>query len=166
MAGDASDPSKPLPNTRHERFAQAVASGKTATAAYVAAGYKPNDGNAATLKGNQRISARIAHLQSLAASRVVTDRAWVLEKLRANAEAAMEDGDHGPANRALELLGKEIAGMFVDHRRVILELEQELEAFVVALRDKLDPASYDVILREAASARAAATEKHKTGLLS
>ena len=47
----------PLTNQRHERFAQAWAEGKTATEAYVLAGYKANDGNASRMKGNERISA-------------------------------------------------------------------------------------------------------------
>ncbi len=38
---------------------------------------------------------------------------WVLEKLRANYEAAVKDGNHAAANKALELLGKH-QGMFRD----------------------------------------------------
>ena len=41
---------RPLANQRHERFAQTLAGGKTATAAYVLAGYKANDGNASRMK--------------------------------------------------------------------------------------------------------------------
>jgi phage terminase small subunit len=48
-----------LRNARHERFAQELAAGKTASEAYVLAGYKPNTGNAAALKGKQRISKRV-----------------------------------------------------------------------------------------------------------
>jgi len=48
----------PLANQRHERFAQALAQGKTATEAYVLAGYKA--GNASRMKGNERISARVS----------------------------------------------------------------------------------------------------------
>jgi hypothetical protein len=40
----------PLANQRHERFAQALAQGKTATEAYALAGYRANDGNASRLK--------------------------------------------------------------------------------------------------------------------
>ena len=39
-----------LRNPRHERFAQELATGKTADAAYVLAGYKENRSNAARLK--------------------------------------------------------------------------------------------------------------------
>jgi phage terminase small subunit len=58
---------RPLANQRHERFAQALAEGKTATAAYVLAGYKANDGNASRMKGNERISARIQEIVGRAA---------------------------------------------------------------------------------------------------
>ena len=47
----------PLANPRHERFAQALARGKTAGEAYVLAGYKANDGNASRMRGNEKISA-------------------------------------------------------------------------------------------------------------
>ena len=48
----------PLPTCTTSAFAQALARGKTATEAYVLAGYKANDGNASRMKGNERISAR------------------------------------------------------------------------------------------------------------
>ena len=59
----------PLANQRHERFAQALAEGKTAAEAYVLAGYKANDGNASRLKGNERISARVQEIVGRAAER-------------------------------------------------------------------------------------------------
>jgi hypothetical protein len=43
----------PLATQRHERFALFLAQGKTATEAYVLAGYKANDGNASRLKRNE-----------------------------------------------------------------------------------------------------------------
>jgi phage terminase small subunit len=59
-----------LKNARHELFAQKIAQGMTATAAYAAAGYRKHDGNAATLRGNQRICARIDEILSEAAAHV------------------------------------------------------------------------------------------------
>jgi phage terminase small subunit len=41
-----------LSNSRQEKFAQALAEGKSATEAYELAGYTPDDGNAARMKGN------------------------------------------------------------------------------------------------------------------
>jgi phage terminase small subunit len=48
-----------LTNPRHERFAQELAKGKTATEAYRLAGYKHDDGHASRLAGNGRVSARV-----------------------------------------------------------------------------------------------------------
>ena len=53
-----------LSNARHELFAQAVATGKTARQAYKEAGYKPHDGSASVLRNNPKVSHRIAELQS------------------------------------------------------------------------------------------------------
>lgn len=52
----------PLKNAKHELFAQNIAEGMSADAAYESAGYKANDGNASRLKGNERISDRVAEL--------------------------------------------------------------------------------------------------------
>ncbi len=131
-----------LKNSRHERFAQEVARGKSAAEAYVLAGYKPNKGNPSTLKADQRISQRVDELLAerdkmarkateKAIERLSIDCEWVLGKLVENVERAMqavpvtrrdngeeiETGEYryegSVANRALELLGKHL-GMFVD----------------------------------------------------
>lgn len=117
----------PLSNPRHERFAQELAKGKSADEAYQAAGYRQNRGNATTLKANQSVQARLEELQSRATEGIVLTRQWVIERLVENANRAMQaeaverDGvptgeyryEGSVANRALELLGKEL-GMFVD----------------------------------------------------
>jgi phage terminase small subunit len=115
-----------LPNNRHELFAQGLAKGLSADAAYQAAGYKPNRGNAATLKANQSISKRVEELQAAAAAKTVLSRQWVIERLVETVERAMQavphlDHEGNPtgvftyqgnvAIKALELLGKEL-GMF------------------------------------------------------
>ena len=56
-----------LRNPRHERFAQELATGKTADAAYGLAGYRENRSNAARLSANQDIQKRVAEIQSLGA---------------------------------------------------------------------------------------------------
>ena len=53
-----------LRNSRHERFAQELATGKTGDAAYVLAGYKENRSNAARLGADRDIQARVAEIQS------------------------------------------------------------------------------------------------------
>jgi len=60
-----------LKNTRHERFAQERAKGKSIDAAYVEAGFKPNRGNAGRLNTNESVKGRIAELQSKAADRAI-----------------------------------------------------------------------------------------------
>lgn len=120
-----------LKNQRHELFAQSIAKGKTADEAYQEAGYKPNRGNAATLKANQSISDRVQELKDKAAEKVKIDIAWVLDRLVENVDRALQkkpvlemvDGvweesgewkyEGNVANKALELLGKHL-GMFVD----------------------------------------------------
>jgi hypothetical protein len=47
------------PNARHERFAQGLAAGFTPVKAYEEAGYKPNRGNARTLKQDKSVSNRV-----------------------------------------------------------------------------------------------------------
>lgn len=102
-----------LENQRHELFAQGLAQGKSASEAYEAAGYSHNDGNAVRLKGNEKVQARVAELQERAAVSVSLTREWVLEQLIDTVNKAKGTEDYAPANKALELLGKEL-GMFVD----------------------------------------------------
>jgi len=51
-----------LKNARHERFAQEIAKGKSASEAYAIAGFRPNSGNAATLKATESISKRVEEI--------------------------------------------------------------------------------------------------------
>lgn len=121
-----------LSNARHERFAQALAAGKSADEAYEEAGFKANRGNASTLKANQNVQDRVAELLARVTDGVVLTRQWVIEKLIENANRAMQaevvkDEEGNPvgeyqyagsvANRALELLGKELS-MFVERKEV------------------------------------------------
>lgn len=52
-----------LKNARHEKFAQALAKGKTADEAYVEAGYAFNRGNATRLKLNESIRKRTEEIR-------------------------------------------------------------------------------------------------------
>lgn len=131
----------PLENQRHERFAQELASGKSADQAYMDAGYEENRGNASRLKANENVTTRVRELQDMAAEKVAIDRAWVLERLMKNARICMgeetitikvkkrgstevleieiNDRDAREANNALELLGKtEEVGLFVERHEL------------------------------------------------
>jgi phage terminase small subunit len=58
-----------LSNPKHEKFAQGMALGLSASAAYVEAGFKKNDGNASRLKGNEKVIARVKQLSEEGAKR-------------------------------------------------------------------------------------------------
>ena len=73
-----------LRNPRRERFAQDLATGKTADAAYVLAGYQENRSNAARLNAAQDIQKWVGEIQSLGAEHA----AITVETLIAEAEAA------------------------------------------------------------------------------
>lgn len=70
-----------LSNARHERFAQAIALGKSASEAYVIAGYEANDGNASRLNGNEKVVSRVAEILTAAAKRAEITAADVLAEL-------------------------------------------------------------------------------------
>jgi len=66
-----------LPNIRHERFAQLIAQGKSATDAYIAAGYKARGksaGNAASrLLENDGVKRRLEEIAAEVASKSIAD---------------------------------------------------------------------------------------------
>jgi phage terminase small subunit len=121
-----------LSNSKHEQFAQLVAKGATATEAAQAVGYSEISARkqGSRLQTNADIRARIEELKKNIAEATVAEagitNAWVVQKLKENVERAMQivavldpDGgqlgsykyDGNVANRALELIGKEL-GMF------------------------------------------------------
>lgn len=121
---------QPLDNARHEAFAQGMASGKTLGQALEAAGYQPNPSAGTRLLKNVKVSERIAFLKQRIADnreealkaisqKEALTREWVIDNLMKNAMICMgalikPDNHEAPgANKALELLGKEI-GMFVE----------------------------------------------------
>lgn len=53
-----------LSNSKHERFAQEIAKGSSASVAYVTAGYSKNDGNASRLNGNEKVRERVEEILS------------------------------------------------------------------------------------------------------
>lgn len=128
-----------LQNPKHERFAQELASGKTLEQAHGIAGYKASRSGASQLKQKMHISNRVSEIlaerESLhgqatadAIKATALTKEWVIEMLTQNVAKAMQAqavvDDEGKvvgeysyqgsvANRALELLGKEL-GMFVE----------------------------------------------------
>jgi phage terminase small subunit len=125
-----------LKNPKHELFAQELVKGQSAAEAYKLAGYGGDARSAETsgprLFRNVQVQERVQELQARVADSVVVSRQWVIERLVENANRAMQaaaplDGQGQPigdfkydgsvANRALELLGKEL-GMFVERKEV------------------------------------------------
>lgn len=138
-----------LTNQRHERFAQSLAAGKSASAAYEEAGYVPNRRNASVLKTNQDIINRVKELQEKRQERFVLSKQYVLDSLIENAEIALgrkpiKVGLKGAerevyvykgdvANAAIKLAGLEV-GMFTERKdfRITTELDNLSDLELVA----------------------------------
>jgi phage terminase small subunit len=102
----------PLQNPRHERFAQELATGKSADAAYVLAGYHENRSNAARLSAKQDIQRRVAEIQSLAAERAaITVETLIAEAEEARTKAMAEKGGAAAAIAAITAKAK-LAGLW------------------------------------------------------
>ena len=106
-----------LRNPRHEKFATEIVAGKSAAEAYELAGYKPNYGNCIRLKGNERVSARVAELQHDCAVRAEVTVASVLDELEVARKLALK---HRQASAAVQAsMGKaRILGLIIDRREV------------------------------------------------
>ena len=112
-----------LKNPRHEAFAQALARGMSASAAYVEGGYKANRHNAAALAREEHIRTRVAELQeeqlaihqqataAAAANKQVTIESLIAEAEAARAKAMSEKGGAAAAVSALTAKAK-LAGMW------------------------------------------------------
>lgn len=74
-------PGTALKNTRHERFAHELASGKSIEKSYAAAGFKPHSGNAWRLSVKESVRARVQEIQASAAERAEITQAQVLREL-------------------------------------------------------------------------------------
>lgn len=110
----------PLKNARHERFAQELAKGVSASESYVLAGYKRNDGNAVRLKGNEKVAARLTELQNCAAEKTVVTVASLTERLL-NIAKKGEDKTEAPllsVSRAALMDVAKLNGLIVDRSRV------------------------------------------------
>jgi hypothetical protein len=134
-----------LRNTRWERFAQFLADGKRPGQAYQLAGFGKSTSRPSALAKNPEIVARVGEITrareefkqrelQIAVERSAVSKTWVLERLKENAERAMQvrpvlDKEGNPtgeyqwngfvANKALELLGREL-GMFVERHELTL----------------------------------------------
>jgi hypothetical protein len=106
-----------LENQRHEKFAQQLATGKSASEAYVLAGYRPSRKNASRLRTNEGVVARVAELQAVAVrSTAITIESICPELDEANA-VAREKGQAAAMVSASTLRAK-LAGLLTDRVQV------------------------------------------------
>jgi hypothetical protein len=142
-----------LKNPRHEAFAQALARGMSATAAYVEGGYKANRHNAAALAREEHIRTRVAELQEeqlaihkQATAEAVANAKVTIESLIAEAEAARakamsEKGGAAAAVSALTAKAK-LAGMWrekVDQHNTGSPAYERIERVIVERPPQLAP---------------------------
>jgi phage terminase small subunit len=117
-----------LPNHRRELFCQFIANGRPLDDAYVLAGYEPHRGNATAMRAQPDVAHRIneimearekrgAEIPIAAAAVREVSKEWVMAKLIENAECALKREDGSVANRALELIGKQL-GMFIERTEI------------------------------------------------
>jgi hypothetical protein len=107
-----------LSNSRHERFAQALASGKSADEAYAEAGYARNRCNAARLKTKENIGQRVAELQASSAKAVEVTVESICAELDAARELAERQRQTGPMVNAI--MGKaKVCGLLVEKQQVL-----------------------------------------------
>jgi len=113
-----------LKNPRQERFAQLLSSGKTATDAYVQAGYKPSHSNGAWLARKEDISSRVAELNreafereraaaAVAAERTAVTRQSLIEMAQEIRQGAIADGQWAAAVAATKEIGV-LAGIRIE----------------------------------------------------
>ena len=102
-----------LSNSQYERFAQEIAKGSSASAAYVAAGYAKNDSNASRLNRNEQVRERVTEIQQAGAEAAGVTIQGIVDELADIAFISRNGKDEKTADRisALEKLGKHL-GMF------------------------------------------------------
>ncbi len=101
-----------LTNPRHERFAQGLFEGLSATAAYEKAGYRHNRANAVRLKAKDDIQSRLTELHEAAVEAAGVTIEGHLARLADLRDRAEADESWGAAVRAKELRGK-ASGFYV-----------------------------------------------------
>lgn len=123
----------PLKNARHERFAQELAKGATADAAFIRAGFKANRGNATRLKAKESVLARVTELKEKAAERTVVTVEGITQRLLKIAEKgeAASDAPLLSVGRAALMDVAKLNGHIVDRSKIGLDLsgatDEELE---------------------------------------
>lgn len=120
-----------LNNARHERFAQAIASGKNGSEAYTLAGYdaRGNSAEAAAsrLLRDVKVARRIAELQERGAQRTEITIERITEMLLEDRIGARAAGQFGAAVSANEKLAK-LHGLMIDRSKAEVDHRYVLRA--------------------------------------
>lgn len=108
-----------LHNTKHERFAQGLAKGKSQSEAYAEAGYTPSEPNASRLTRNDKVRARVTELQNKAALRTEITIAAATEHLLrlARSAEALGDAQGFQASRASMMDACKLNGLVIDQSK-------------------------------------------------
>ena len=163
-----------LANPKHEAFAQGLARGSSAAAAYVEAGYKANRHNAAALAREKHIRTRVNELHEeqlaihqqataeAAANAKVTLESLIAEAEAARAKAMSEKGGAAAAVSALTAKAK-LAGMWrekVDqHNTGSIQYERIERVIVEHTSDDAARSLSDDTVRNEATTKAASDEQ-------
>jgi hypothetical protein len=106
-----------LKNPRYEKFALGLFEGKTADEAYAVAGYKPNRGNATTLKANQSIIKRLRELQDARTERTLVTVDSLTDELEEARAMALSEKQSSAAVAAT--MGKaKLHGLVIDKKQL------------------------------------------------
>jgi phage terminase small subunit len=101
-----------LKNPRHEKFALALAEGKSATDAYALAGYKPGRQNAHRMTTKDDIQARLVEIQGAAAKASEVTIESLLSELEEARQKASSLDQLSAAVRAIEAKAK-VSGLLI-----------------------------------------------------
>lgn len=117
---------------KREAFAQAYVDCGSPTEAYrrvyATDGWKPTsiEATAGKLIALPIVSLRVAEIRSELAKRNALSHDWVIERLKANHEAAYEAGDYTASNQALKLIGQHL-GMWAKRE---IEISGQIDVHV------------------------------------
>jgi phage terminase small subunit len=101
-----------IQNSRHERFAQELAAGKTADAAYEAAGYRKHRSNAGRLSANEHVKERVAEIQAIGAERAAVTVGSLIEEAEQARIKAMESQNGAAAAVSAITAKAKLAGLW------------------------------------------------------
>jgi hypothetical protein len=114
-----------LANQRHEKFAQLLAEGRSASEAYVLAGYRANRHNAARLKSFETIRARVLEIQGAGAKSAEITVASLLDELEHARQRADSLGQLSASVRAISEKAR-LAGLMVERQEIaVVNTEDE-----------------------------------------